>query len=178
MKKNTKHSRFLLMLCALICSFSIGLVGCTAPQSSEPNSSSQKESIQSSKSSESVEESTLPFESEEESEEIESEEPESEEESEEPEEQMLFIVAPTEEVYPYIQDVRDYLKAGPGANVSDYYHPVATQAAPVKIEWRYYAEGAKKFVIEYATKQDFSDALSVEASAAKRAVDIYNLYKL
>ena len=32
-------------------------------------------------------------------------------------------------------------------------------------------------IIEYATKKDFSDAISVEASAAKRSVDIYNLFK-
>ena len=158
MKKNTKHSRFLLLLCALICALSVGLVGCA---SSTPSESSLEESNLSIDGS-------IPS--------IEPDDPE-EPNPEEPEEQMLFIVAPTEEVYPYIQDVRSYLEAGPGANVSNYYHPVATQAAPVQIKWKYNAEGARKFIIEYATKQDFSDALSVEASAAKRSVDIYNLYK-
>ena len=168
MQKSTKLSRLLLMLCALICALSIGLAGCNTPKTGDPTSTPQ-ESLPTSEPSESLEES-----------EPEST-PESEPESEpdpEPEEQMLFFVAPTEEVYPYIDGVKNYLEAGAGANVGDYYNPpIKTQATPVQIKWKYNAEGAKKFVIEYATKADFSDALSVEASAAKRSVDIYNLYK-
>ncbi len=168
MQKSTKHSRFLLMLCAIICALSIGLASCSRSQA-VPTSTPQKESLPTSEPSESLEES-----------EPEST-PESEPESEpdpEPEEQMLFFVAPTEEVYPYIDGVKNYLEAGAGASVGDYYNPpITTQATPVQIKWKYNAEGAKKFIIEYATDANFLDAISVEASAAKRSVNIYNLYK-
>ena len=124
MKNTTKHSRFLLMLCALICALSIGLVGCTTPQTGDLTSDSQEDSLTTSEPNASIEkwEPSIDL---------------GDDEDPETEEQMLFIVAPTEEVHPYIQDVRNYLEAGPGANVSDYYHPVTTQAAPVQIKWKY-----------------------------------------
>ena len=81
------------------------------------------------------------------------------------------------EVYPYIDGVKSYLLAGEGANVADYHYSVATQAAPVQIKWQYDGNDAKTFLVEYATKADYSDAIAVEVGASKRRLGVYNLYK-
>jgi protein-tyrosine phosphatase len=81
------------------------------------------------------------------------------------------------EVFPYIDNVQTYLEAGEGAKVSEHYQEVNSQWAPVEIEWEWTTTGARKFRVEYATKKDFSDALSVEVGATKRKAELYNLYK-
>ena len=94
-----------------------------------------------------------------------------------PNEDALSLIAPEGEVFPYIDEVKNYLQAGEGAKVGDYYRTVTTQATGVQIKWKYSAEGARKFLVEYATKADYSDAISVEAGASKRSVEVKNLYK-
>ena len=93
---------------------------------------------------------------------------------------MLEIIAPTGEVFPYLDIAKAYLQAGEGALVDDYFlHPNNPQI-PVQIEWEYApknGEFARKFVVEYATKDDFSDAISVETDGGKRSLGVYDLYK-
>lgn len=99
------------------------------------------------------------------------------EELEKSEEIVLTVEAPMGEVFPYLDCVKNYLQAGAVAKVGDYFQSVKSQYAPVQVNWTFNGEGARKFVIEYATKADFSDALSIEVSTTKRSVELYNLYK-
>ena len=93
-----------------------------------------------------------------------------------PKDNMLTVLTEGE-VFPYIDNIKEYLEAGAGAKVGDYYQAVNSQWAPVQIKWKFDTTGARKFVVEYATKEDFSDAVTVEVGPTKRAVDVYNLYK-
>ena len=107
------------------------------------------------------------------------EEPDTPVTPEEPEKpsNTLTITAPTGEVYPYIDDVKDYLMAGEGAIAKDYYKGQRNQYAPVEIKWTVTGKGARKFLVEYATKADYSDATQVEVTASTRSIEVYNLYK-
>ena len=89
----------------------------------------------------------------------------------------LTITAPTGEVYPYIDDVKDYLMAGEGAIAKDYYKGQRSQYAPIEIKWTVTGKGVRKFLVEYATKADYSDAITEEVSASLRSIEVYNLYK-
>ena len=90
---------------------------------------------------------------------------------------MLTILAPRGEVFPYIESAKKYLQAGAEANVADYLEVVRNQQKPVQIVWQYDGENAEKFLVEYATKGDFSDVIAVETAGDARFVDLYNLYK-
>ena len=90
---------------------------------------------------------------------------------------MLKILSPTGEVFPYIEPAKRYLQADETANVADYFVEVRNPQIPVKIVWECDGEKAEKFLVEYATEEDFSDAISVEISGEARTMDVYNLYK-
>ena len=94
-----------------------------------------------------------------------------------PEEAVIAVTAPVGEVYPYVDEVKTYLQAGAGADVADYWVAMENAYAPIQVQWTYDAAAASKFLVEYATKDDFSDALSVTASTTKRSADLYNLYR-
>ena len=98
-------------------------------------------------------------------------------ENEMPTEDALMITAPVGEVFPYVDEVKAYLQAGEGADVADYYRAMDNAYAPIQVKWKYDAEYARTFLVRYATKKDFSDAISVEVGASKRSVDLYNLYR-
>lgn len=113
-----------------------------------------------------------------------SEQPESSEKPETPETpetpstpKYELSVTTTGEVFPYIENVKNYLLAGEGAKVGDYHQAVSSQWESVEIKWNWRGSRQDKFVVEYATKADYSDALTVEAGSSKRSVKVYNLYK-
>ena len=90
----------------------------------------------------------------------------------------LTVTAPTGEVVPYADTVKEYLDAGAGVKVGDYYQKMDTQARPVEIKWNFKGKGQSGFLVEYATKADFSDAITVDvAGGSKRSLEVYNLYK-
>ena len=89
----------------------------------------------------------------------------------------LTISSPTGVVYPYVDAARAFLEAGAEADVADYATKMDNPQVPIQVKWRYDAEGARKFLIEYATKADYSNAITVEMGAAKRSLELYNLYK-
>lgn len=175
----------LTVLCTLMSVLSIGaLASCEMPwdnsqtessangdsvttESSEEIASSEEESLEEVVSSEDVESAEI------------EESSDAEESSEEdiPEEDVLTFTVPEEDAVLYIDAVKRYLQAGEGAKVSDYYQSVETQAVSTQIKWKYNASGVGKFLVEYGTKADYSDAVAVEAGAAKRFVEVYNLYK-
>jgi hypothetical protein len=163
------------------CSMLGGLLGGSSAEESsvkaESPASSEEETSSTSEQSEDPE-SSIPEQSEEpeSSTPEQSEDPETSEDLEQPTENALTILTKGE-VFPYIDNVKEYLEAGAGAKVSDYYQAVNSQWAPVQIQWKFDATGARKFLVEYATKEDFSDAISEEVGATKRSIDVYNLYK-
>lgn len=194
MRKSNKKRSMVMAIFALLGTLTVGATACdNLPMFGSSQASSVESETESSTALESVD-STVNSQEEASSETIEStESADSSENSEDsenndssedsgnleetPTQNALVILADEGEVYPYIDGVKEYLEAGEGANVADYHYSVTSQYAPVQVKWRYYAEGAKKFVVEYATKADYSDAYSVEVGAAKRSADIYNLYK-
>ena len=90
---------------------------------------------------------------------------------------MLKIIAPKGEVFPYIDNAKQYLLADVDAKVSDYFIEVRNPFVPVQIVWEYEGVGVERFLVEYATKGDFSDVLTVETAGNVRSVELYNLYK-
>ena len=90
---------------------------------------------------------------------------------------MLTILSPIGEVFPYLENAKRFLQAGAGANPVDYYAEVFNAYLPVSFAWKYEGEGVEKFLVEYARKEDFSDAITVETTGSIRSVDLYNLYK-
>ena len=183
MKKNS----ILTMIFALASAFTISASSCSMIGGAFGGTSSQESSIQEessetsgtseeSKTSEKPETPETPDSSNTSDSSDTSDTSESPEVPEKPEDNALTVLTKGE-VFPYIENIKNYLQAGAGAKVGDYYKTVATQCAPVQIKWQFEKTGARKFLVEYATKEDFSDAQSVEAGATKRSVDVYNLYK-
>ena len=160
MKKNANKSTFLTAILAVICAFSMVMVGCSSNIANELRSkTSSKSELSASTNAGGANNSNQSA-------------------SAEDEEPNLTILAPTGEVYPYTDNAKRFLEAGEGADVADYY--VSGQRnpqVPVQVKWTYDAEGAQNFIVEYATKADFSDAKSVVLGATKRSADLYNLYK-
>lgn len=90
---------------------------------------------------------------------------------------MLKILSPKGEVFPYAEEAKKYLQAGAGVNVSDYFVEMRDQARPIRVEWQSDDKNAEKFLVQYARKKDFSDAISVTTDKNTRFVELYNLYK-
>ena len=193
MKKTFKKRSLVTVVCALISALTISASGCDALSSlvgggtSTENSSVAVESPETSESVGSVEEpesSEVPETSEtpETSESPEtSETPETSEKPDDPEKPQtstLSITAPTGVVYPYVDEAKAYLEAGAGADVCKYAPAsIRNPQKAIAISWKWSGRGQSKFLVEYATKSDYSDAISVEVGGSKRSVDVYNLYK-
>ena len=187
-----KHS-ILTAICALFSVLTIGASGCSALGGLMGGSSEVESSVKVESPASSEKESSTPETSEEpesstpeQSEEPESSTPETSEDpedsssdsSEDPEEEESFLTILTEgEVFPYVDAAKEYLQAGAGADVADYYEKMDNAYAPIQIKWDWASTGVGKFIVEYAMKADYSDAVTVEAGARERSIDVYNLYK-
>ena len=139
-----KKRNILTKVCALCSVFTMGAFsGCAMVEgivggSSVEESSAQVESPVTSTPEASEEpESSLPEVSEEPESSLPevSEEPETPEAPEEKPEQTALSVLTKGEVFPYIDNVKNYLQAGEGARVGDYHQAVNSQWAPVEIKW-------------------------------------------
>ena len=75
-----------------------------------------------------------------------------------------MITSPKGEVYPYVDEVKEYLQAGTGADVGGYAPGVSVAQSSVKLTWECDSERVTQYVVEYATKSDYS-AVTVTASA-------------
>ncbi|MBR4942639.1 MAG: hypothetical protein IKZ28_01295, partial [Clostridia bacterium] len=102
--------------------------------------------------------------------------PETPETPEEPE-IAVTLNLPTEAVVPYQDTIYNYLTAGAGAHVRDYYQKMDTQAKAVSISWTFSGSPreARKFRVEYATMSNFADAITVETESKNRSIEVYNL---
>lgn len=94
-----------------------------------------------------------------------------------PQEPTLTITAPTGTVYPYADEVKAYLQAGAGAPVTSYWKNMDTQAREVNITWENTYKDVTEFVVSYATKEDYSDAITTTVAADKTSLAVCNLYK-
>ena len=170
MKKSNKKNSFLMSLFAMLCAFSIGAAGCAGE---DVDSSSSGASVEDSVGGSSTPDySSTPDDSSDVGDDI------TPDNSETPEDAAISILLPEGEVFPYVDTAKDFLQAGEGADVADYaVSGMKNPQAPVQVKWKYNGEGTKKFIIEYATKADYSDAITLEMGAAKRSVELYNLYK-
>ena len=192
-----KKRSILTAICALLgtltiasgCSALGGLLGGSSASESSvqvenPTSSEKEETSSTLDVSEDPESSSTPDVSEdpessstpETSEDPESSSPEDSEEPEVPTESALAILTEGE-VFPYVDAAKAYLQAGAGADVADYYEKMDNPQAPIEIAWKWTATGAGKFLVEYGTEADYSDAVTVEAGARDRSIEVYNLYK-
>lgn len=70
-----------------------------------------------------------------------------------------------------------YLDAGEGADVSLYSAYGETVAARIEILWGSNVKGLLGYTLQYGTKKDMSDAVTVELPADREWYDLYNLYK-
>lgn len=178
-----KKRSVLMLVFAFIGTLAMG-AGCSfLPSKDSQEEASSKESSVAMESSETIESSEEIVSSEEASSEIESSEEASEASSEESSEEetiecKVTITSPEGEVFPYVDAAKNYLQAGVGALIDDYYVQGLEDAqVPVQIKWQFEGEGQRKFRVEYATKADYSDAIVVDMGAAKRSMEVYNLYK-
>ena len=100
-------------------------------------------------------------------------EPPATEPPQEPE--RITILGPEGEVYPYVDNARNYLLKG--GDVASYASP-ATQngVKPIEITWK--ADFTpKKFYIRYSTDETFATYKEVSVSGSKNNVKVYNLLK-
>ena len=89
---------------------------------------------------------------------------------------MLKILSPTGIVFPYVENAKQYLQAGADGYILDHYiKGQENPQIPVQVAWQYDGEKVESFLVEYATKEDFSDAITVET--AENCVSLYNLYR-
>ena len=93
------------------------------------------------------------------------------------EEETLMIASPKGEIYPYVDEVKEYLQAGAGADVGDYASGVSVAQSSVKLTCECDSERVTQYVVEYATKADYSDAIIQTVSKKKKTLLLYNLYK-
>ena len=90
------------------------------------------------------------------------------------EEVTLNITSPRGVVYPYIPTIKSYLEAGESADVSTY-GGAENQYRAVKIAWECDASDVSEYAVEYATKADYSDAISETSKSTSG--ELFNLYK-
>lgn len=140
-------------------------------------SENQSETLSENQSEESETESETEIESETQTESERESENENESENETPIEDTIMITAPVGEVFPYVNAAKAYLQAGEGADVANYFRLMDNAYAPIQVEWEYEGENVSTFIVRYATKADFSNAILVEVSSSKRSIDLYNLYR-
>ena len=87
------------------------------------------------------------------------------------------ILAPSGEVCSYADDAERYLKAK-DPNVGDYFNPELLNAdKPVTVEWKCDGKDVTGYRVEYATEQDYSDAIVIETEAGVFKTELYNLRK-
>lgn len=90
----------------------------------------------------------------------------------------LTLTLPEEEVYPYMDIAKEYLEAGAGADVRNYFMNLKSPCKGVRIEWKYDGgESVESYTLTYATKPDYSDGIELQLDGDQDSCSLYNLYK-
>ena len=101
-----------------------------------------------------------------------------EEVTEAPVVKALEITGGTGEVYPYIDDVKSYLKAPAGVNVANYAKDITSAAKAIVLSWNILVDNVVDITLCYG-KAGCSDAEMevVDLSKTTKKYELYNLYK-
>ena len=91
-------------------------------------------------------------------------------------ESAMTITTPTGEVFPYSFPPQEYLQAGAGANVRDYLTYMENPQVGIAVSWACEAQNVDWFMVEYATAENYADALCQEVVGAS-LTELFNLYK-
>lgn len=91
--------------------------------------------------------------------------------------EKVKVVCPENAVELCVNSVVSYLDAGAGVDVGEYFVDGEKLGAPAEIVWGSAVDGLLGYTLEYATKKDYSDKVTVELPADREWYDIYNLYK-
>jgi len=81
-------------------------------------------------------------------------------------------------VYPYLDNVKAYLEAGEGADVSKYLNGSNDQHEDIIIEWEYDGDDeVSSYLFECSVNEDFSDAITAKMSSVTLKRRLTNLHK-
>lgn len=90
----------------------------------------------------------------------------------------LRIVSGTGEVYPYSDQIKEFLLSAPGSNVADYLYQTENQAKAITVSWELLSENITAIELVYGpVNSDPSERVTVMLEADATSYDLYNLYK-
>lgn len=92
-------------------------------------------------------------------------------------EESLVITAPTGEVFPYAFAAREYLQAEEGANVHDYVAYMQNPQVAIELSWTCALDNVAWTKVEYATQENYADAITQEVRGQANSLELFNLYK-
>lgn len=88
----------------------------------------------------------------------------------------LNIVSGTGEMYPYSDQIKEYLLAPAGSNVADYLYQTNNQAQAIVVAWESLSDQIESIELCYAPA-DSEQSTVVELPADATSYELYNLYK-
>ena len=90
----------------------------------------------------------------------------------------LTLQLSREDMYPYVDEARNYLEAAYGVDVHNYVMGRKSPCQGIEISWEYEGEEiVEGYTLTYATKDDYSDGITVKIDKEKENYLFYNLYK-
>jgi hypothetical protein len=89
----------------------------------------------------------------------------------------MTITTPTGEVFLYAFAAREYLQAEEGANVHDYVSHMQNPQVAIELSWTCALDNVAWTKVEYATQENYADAITQEVSGNENSVELFNLYK-
>lgn len=85
-------------------------------------------------------------------------------------------IFPIGKAFPYVENAKNYLMAGKGANVADFFTFMHNPNAPITVKWEK-IDGADRYEIELIAPQYESEPTVVPCSAEVAELALFNLYK-
>lgn len=92
-------------------------------------------------------------------------------------ESAMTITTPTGEVFLYAFAAQEYLQAEEGANVHDYVSHMQNPQVAIELSWTCAEDYVSWTKVEYATQENYADAITQEVSGNENSVELFNLYK-
>ncbi len=155
---------YLRIVCIILCAvFLISAASCNSGNGPSSETESAQETTQNDETQ--VTETTV------------SDKETTDETTDEGKEPTLMITEPTGEVFPYLERAKKYLEAGSNANVGKKFEHIKNPQVPITVKWSSTDEDITHYKVEYATKNDFSDAAVAQVDSPATSLDLYNLYK-
>lgn len=89
----------------------------------------------------------------------------------------LAITGGTGEVYPYIDEIKSYLKAPVRVNVANYAFEIEYPAQAIRLEWKPLVDNIEGYTLRYFPVGHEQDTIEVSISKNTQYYELYNLYK-